>query len=313
MKKSERRKAARKGVYVITALLVIAVAAVIIALAAASEDKKNSGSKTPSSKIVEPERNEEKITNFVIFGIDDVGYTAEDINRSDTIMIVSINENQNAIKLLSIMRDSKVEIKGYEPQKINGAYKYGGASLAIDTINDNFHLKLRNYITVNWAKMTELIDMIGGVDVEVTQDEADIINENNPDSEYIYEGTTHLDGAQALSFSRIRKIDSDYERVGRQHDVLNAVLHKMGSLGTSKSLDLLDPLMNVVETSFFYADLYDILAPLDMKNMTLSRYIVPSMESNPERFGGLDETSSWVWEFDIEKAADYINEVLAWK
>ena len=75
---------------------------------------------------------------------------------------------------------------------------------------------------------------------------------------------------------------------------------------------MLDTFMETVETSYFYTDLYDILSPLDMPNMALSRYIVPNEELDPELVGGLDEEGSWVWQFDIEKTADFINQQLSW-
>ena len=139
------------------------------------------------------------------------------------------------------------------------------------------------------------------------------MNEQNPESEWVGEGEAHLDGAQALSYARIRKIDSDYDRANRQQNVMNAVLHKIRSMGTSQALDMLDAFMETVETSYFYSDQYDILSPLDMSNLTLSKYIVPNTEIDPALTGGLDETGSWVWQFDIEKAADFLNQQLSWE
>lgn len=312
--KKKKKSQNKKGFLILLIVVVLAIAVVVGVLVA--ENKKKSAPQPQESSVVEEpttREKEEKITNFVIFGIDDVGYTPWDINRSDTIMIVSINQDQNAIALISVLRDSKVPIKGYEPQKINGAYQLGGAPLAIDTLNDNFHLKLRNYITVNFAKMESLIDMIGGVDVELTWEEAEIVNSQNPDSEYVEEGMNHLDGAQALSYSRIRSLDSDQVRVERQQNVMNAVLHQFRMQGTEKGLAMLDPFMETVETSFFYSDLYDILSPLDLSSVSLFRYTVPNAEVDPNRWGGWDENNSWVWEFDIEKTADYINDIVAWK
>lgn len=269
---------------IVLIVVILAIAVVVGVLVA--ENKKKSAPLPQESSVVEPttREKEEKITNFVIFGIDDVGYTPWDINRSDTIMIVSVNQDQNAVALISVLRDSKVPIKGYEPQKINSAYQLGGAPLAIDTLNDNFHLKLRNYITINFAKMESLIDMIGGVDVELTWEEAEIVNSQNPDSEYVEEGMNHLDGAQALSYSRIRSLDSDQIRVERQQNVMNAVLHQFRMQGKEKGLKMLDPFLETVETSFFYSDLYDILSPLDLSSLSLSRYTVPNAEVDLNRW-----------------------------
>lgn len=315
MKKSEEKKSAKKGILAIIVAVVVIAAGIIIGIVVSNSNKKKVDPVPSGSGMVEPvtEQKEEKITNFVIFGIDDVGYTPADINRSDTIMIVSINQDQNAVKLISVLRDSKVPIKGYDPQKINAAYAYGGANLAIDTLNDNFHLKLRNYITLDFAEMIDLVDQIGGVEVELTWEEANIVNSANPYSEWVEEGLNHLDGGQALTYSRIRSIDSDYDRANRQQNVMNAVLHQIRTMGTSKSLEMLDTFMETVETSYFYTDLYDILSPLDMSNMTLTRFIVPNSDDFPEVVGGLDETGSWVWQYDLEKAADFINQELSWK
>lgn len=315
MKKSEEKKSAKKGIIALIIVLAVVAAGVVIGFVVSHSKKKNADPVPAGSSVIEPttDKKEEKITNFVIFGIDDVGYTPADINRSDTIMIVSINQDRNAVKLISVLRDSKVPIKGYEPQKINAAYAYGGSGLAIDTLNDNFHMKLRNYITLDFAGMTDLIDQIGGVDVELTWDEANIVNEQCPYSEWVEEGENHLDGEQALAYSRIRSIDSDYDRANRQQNVMNAVLHQIRLMGTSNALGMLDTFMETVETSYFYTDLYDILSPLDMSNMALSRFIVPNTDVNPEVTGGLDETGSWVWQYDLEKAADFINQELAWE
>ncbi|MBR5931365.1 MAG: LCP family protein [Lachnospiraceae bacterium] len=312
-RKNVKKQPTKKWIIAIIIIIaIIAVGVIVGVLLSKPEENDNSG-KVPGGSGRSGTKKEEKITNFVIFGIDDVGYTPGDIYRSDTIMIVSINQDRNGVKLISVLRDSKVPIKGYEPQKINAAYQLGQASLAIDTLNDNFHLKLRNYITVDFAQMISLIDQINGVDIELTKEEANIVNEQNPYEEYVHEGQCHLNGAQALSYSRIRSIDSDYDRANRQQNVMFAVLRQVRSLGTEKSLDLLDSFLETVESSYFYSDLYDILSPLDMKTMHLTTYTVPNSDVNPEVVGGLDETGSWVWQYDLDKAADYINKLISWE
>ena len=312
--RKKRRQSKKKWILTGAIVAAIIILGIIVGVVASKKEGKKvePQSKEQSTDQSTPKK-EEKITNLVLFGIDDVGYTPEDINRSDTIMIVSINEDRNAVKLISVLRDSKVPIKGYEPQKINAAYQLGGSSLAIDTLNDNFHLKLRNYITVDFAKMINLIDMIGGIDIELTQEEADIVYAQNPYSEELSAGVNHLDGEQALSYSRIRSIDSDFERANRQQNVMEAVMQRVRAMGTDESLELLDPFMEIVESSYFYSDLYDILSPLDMSNLKQYSYIVPSTEVDPNVTGGLDETGSWVWQYDLEKAADYINDKLSWE
>ena len=314
-KKSRKsRKDTKKWIIAVIIIVAIVAIGVVAGIVFSNKETPENGGNTPGGNEQPTRKKDEKITNFVIFGIDSRDEaTPGDQYRSDMIMIISVNEDRDAIKMISILRDSKVPIEGYEPQKINAAYKYGGASLAIDTLNDNFHLKLRNYITVDFSMMVTLIEQIGGVDLELTQDEANIVNEQNPYEDPVKAGVCHLNGAQALSYSRIRSIDSDYDRASRQQNVMFAAMERLRSLGMDKSLEMLDTMMSSLESSYFYSDLYDIFSPLNMSSLALYRYTIPNGTVNPEVTGGLDETGSWVWQYDIEAAATYINKLLAWE
>ena len=155
------------------------------------------------------------ITNIAVFGID-----SEDgmRGRSDSIMILTLDTKNNKVKITSLMRDSYVNIPGRGMDKINHAYAFGGPELAIKTINSNFGLDIRHYVSVNFTSMPAIIDAVGGVEVVVTDREAREIPG-------IDAGGTHvLSGQQALRFSRIRKIDSDFERSRRQRDVMESVI-----------------------------------------------------------------------------------------
>lgn len=155
------------------------------------------------------------ITNIAIFGID-----SEDgmKGRSDSIMILTLDEKNDKIKITSIARDSYVDIPGRKMDKINHAYAFGGPELAIKTINQNFGLDIRHFVSVNFTSMPAIIDAVGGVEVKMTDREAREVPGINS-------GGTHLlNGQQALRFSRIRKIDSDFERSRRQRDVMESVI-----------------------------------------------------------------------------------------
>lgn len=155
------------------------------------------------------------ITNIAVFGID-----SEDgmRGRSDSMMIVTLDTKNDKIKITSIMRDSYVNISGRGMDKINHAYAFGGPELAIKTINTNFGLDIRHYVSVNFTSMPAIIDAVGGVELVVSDREAREIPG-------IDGGGTHvLDGQQALRFSRIRKIDSDFERSRRQRDIMESVI-----------------------------------------------------------------------------------------
>ncbi|WP_160721994.1 LCP family protein [Isachenkonia alkalipeptolytica] len=157
------------------------------------------------------------VTNIAVFGID----SAEGMRgRSDAIMIVTLDENNDKIKITSIMRDSYVEIPGRGMDKVNHAYAFGGPELAIKTLNQNFRLDIRDFVSVNFNSMPAIIDAMGGIEQEITDREATQIKGLERG------GTYTLTGRQALDFSRIRKIDSDFERTRRQRDVMEATIQK---------------------------------------------------------------------------------------
>ncbi|MBQ9993803.1 MAG: LCP family protein, partial [Clostridia bacterium] len=117
--------------------------------------------------------NKRYVKNVLLLGIDDDGSAG---SRSDTIMIASVNTRENRIKLCSIVRDSYVAIPDHNAQKINAAHAFGGPSLTMQTIQNNFRVKLTKYISVDMAAMTSIVDAIGGVDIEITAKEAEQIN-----------------------------------------------------------------------------------------------------------------------------------------
>ena len=258
------------------------------------------------------------IVNIALFGVD-LGDDWTNYGRSDAIMIMSINKKKGTVKLISVLRDTKAEIEGYDPQKINAAYQNGGPTLAIKTLNSNFGLNIKDFISVNFGELTQLIDAMGGVDIELTQDEADQINaggsydENNKFAgdftETVTEGMNHLSGAQALAFARIRKIDSDYYRADRQHKVMTALLTKVKNMSTSEYPNFIHELMNVSETSLDFTDILSLMS-VASKKVELSSYTVPDAEYEANLFGGLDETGSWVWIYDLEKAGERIRSII---
>ena len=115
-----------------------------------------------------------EIINIAFFGVD--RRAVNEASRSDSIMILSIDEMHKKIKMSSIMRDTYVEIKNHGQTKINHAYAYGGPQLAIRTLNENFNLDIRDYVTVDFFNFEKIIDAIGGVTIDVKQDEISLIN-----------------------------------------------------------------------------------------------------------------------------------------
>ena len=231
------------------------------------------------------------ITNLVFYGLD----SEEGIgSRSDTIMIITIDNRNGKIKLSSIVRDSYVDIPGYGMDKINHAYAYGGPQLALATLNSNFNLDVRYFATVNFESMPKIIDALGGLDLYLTAAEANEIPglEGKPDGIY------HLTGPQALDFSRIRKIDTDFERSRRQRDVMTGIIDKIFSqtpLSYPKVMNEIMPLVTTNLPSYKILGLGTTMLLRQTKHIEQARFPLASL-SNGENIDGV-----YYYVFDIEE------------
>jgi len=260
---------------------------------------------------------ENHVVNIAMFGIDtrDESASFGDKGRSDSIIVLSIDPDHDALKLTSILRDTKAPIEGHDPQKINAAYKYGQAPLAIKTLNQVFKLDIADYVTVDFGELQTVIDIMGGVDIELTADEAALVNDyaagvmkyNGYDA---YEGWNTLNGAQAVSYSRIRKIDSDYYRAGRQQVVLTALFNKIKGTPKTQYPELIRQLLACVETSLSYADIIDLVNKFDLQKTELVKNTIPDAQYEENLWGGIDETGSWVWIYDLDAAADRLHSII---
>jgi len=261
---------------------------------------------------------EDKIT-FLLFGVDTVGYTEVDKGRSDMIKVVQIDPVARTIDFIGILRDSKVEIEGHDPQKINAAYMYGGPDLAIRTVNENFDLNIGNYVMINFSGLVILVDKIGGIDLEITQEEADAVNALS-DGDYVGDGRqhycipltggkVHMDGSQALAFSRTRKIDNDFYRSDRQHKVLKAIIEKLKATPVTEYEDIVIAFFQAVKTNFPTHSILNFTR-MGLGDYEVSTYRVPDEIYEADVQGGQDETQSWVWTYDTHKAGERINSIL---
>lgn len=192
----------------------------------------------------------DNIKNVAIFGIDG--------GRSDTIIIASLNQTNHTIKLLSIPRDTYVKIEGHGKTKINHAYAYGKEQLALKTINENFGLNISEYITINFTGLINIINKIGGIELEITKAEMDYINAHvgesysltkNPVEKLSDYGKIKLTGEQALTHSRNRTVGNDFTREERQRDVITAVMEKVSKMSKTQILGLSDDILTDVKTN----------------------------------------------------------------
>lgn len=177
----------------------------------------------------------EDVVNIMLIGQD--ARPGEGRSRSDSMILVTLNPEKNAIQMTSFMRDTYVQIPGYVNNRLNVAYRYGGNELMNETFRINFGLEIDGNVMVNFSEFTTIIDMLGGVDMELSQEEVDYMHSHDcPD---MVVGTNHLNGEETLVFVRMRYVSGDdYGRTERQRRVLGAVVDSLkgSSIGTITTL-----------------------------------------------------------------------------
>lgn len=252
---------------------------------------------------------DDSITNIALYGID--SRTHDDQGHADATMILSVDKKHNKLKLISILRDTQVQVEGYGKAKITTSYWWGGAPLAIKTLNQNFDLDVRDYVRVNFDQLADVIDAVGGVEIDVTQEELEEINFHMHgidiyDKDLYETGMVTLNGDQAVSYARIRNIGTDAARAGRQQEVLQAILTKVQSMGVAEYPNFIKQMAPLVTTSLDYGEMIS-LASIMASNPTLETYTIPGEEENA--WGGVDE-GAWVWKYDLEAAGDHIHRII---
>ncbi len=206
--------------------LIVAFSIVFISSAGAIVSSFTKGEKIEHISDVSSLAHRSDVKNILFIGADNAnGGTS----RSDSMMIISVNKKAGKVIITSVLRDTHIDIPGECEAKINSAYSWGGANLLIQTIEQNFGIKIDGYAVVDFNMFTDLVDGLGGIDVKVTEKEADYINnrhnyKNETKPDYFESGeSVHLNGYQALWYTRIRKLDSDFMRTYRQRKVITAI------------------------------------------------------------------------------------------
>lgn len=203
--------------------------------------------------------NMKNYTNIALFGVDSRANELKEKTRTDCIIIASINNKTKDVKLASIYRDTFVYIADHGYTKINHAYAYGGPELALSTMNKNFDLNITDFVTVNFSVLTNVIDLLGGVDIEITEDELDYVNAYAKDVAKINGTTTKkipstglqtLTGIQATGYCRVRYTSGgDFTRSQRQRTVMNQIVKKAKSSNPITLYKVLDEVLPQIYTS----------------------------------------------------------------
>ncbi len=186
------------------------------------------------------------VINILLIGQD--RRPGETRSRSDSMILCTVNRSKKTIVLTSFMRDLYVQIPGYGNNRINASYAWGGMELLNKTLEQNFGIYIDGNVEVDFEQFTEIVDLLGGVPMELRADEAQYINIDTQSS--LTEGMQQLTGKQALSYSRIRNLDADadFSRTNRQRKVLDALFRQVKDAGLVRLLSLLDEVLPMVTT-----------------------------------------------------------------
>lgn len=232
---------------------------------------------------VNEDQNMQDYTNYALFGIDSqTGSMSDRGNRSDSIIVASIHNKTKEVKLLSIYRDTFVSING-KYNKINAAYSWGGPELAVSTINRNLDLNIEKYATVNFKILADIVDSLGGIEMEIDSDILDNLNNyigdmnriNGGNSAKIPSGGTYtLDGNQAVAYSRIRyTAGGDLARAGRQREVLEKIFQK-AKKSPIKLMSAMDDILPQIKTNMSRQELFGML-------LSVFRYDIADQQGFP--------------------------------
>ena len=213
----------------------------------------------------EPIKEESDVINIVLLGTDKSNSYD---TAADSIIIATVNHVKGEIKLSSIMRDMTLETPGYGEQNINDTMILGGPELLLKTLNTNFNLQIDKFVQVNIASLPLIIDKLGGVEMEITEEEISIINSyissvdnmNGTSTSHITSpGIINLNGTQATAYSRIRYTSGrDFKRSERQREVLIALSYKFRDITINQVTGIVEELLPLVKTNLTNIEIISI-------------------------------------------------------
>lgn len=256
-------------------------------------------------QIAQKEQKEDEVINVLLVGTDTRDPNAE-MGRSDTMMMLSYNKTQKKSTIVSFLRDSLVEIDGHGKTRLGHAYAYGGVGLTINTLNQTYDLDIQKYATINFDNLVSVIDEIGGVEVFISEEEAEYYRQcGMPD---IVAGDVTLTGSQALVHARNRTLGSDFERTRRQRSVMYGVYRKvMSEKDPAAIMSLITYCMDYVKTNMSVTEIYElVMEVLTTENLKMQQAAIPQ----DGMYKGITYEGMSVLEVDLEANKEYLHGLL---
>lgn len=214
--------------------------------------------------------NNDGLVNILLIGQDK--REGESRQRSDAMILCSFNPETNKLAMISFLRDLYVQIPGYEDNRLNAAYAYGGFELLKETLSLNFGITVDGCLESDFEGFEKIIDTVGGVEIELTEEEAQIVGGNAT------EGICILNGEQALTYARIRKIDSDFQRTARQRKIMGAVFEKAKTYTLPKLAMFFSEILPLMATDMTQDEMMNLALTFasSFQNVETESYIVPA-------------------------------------
>jgi polyisoprenyl-teichoic acid--peptidoglycan teichoic acid transferase len=271
----------------------------------------------PTESLDNPLPNETGIRNILLLGVDTRDATSYK-ERSDSMMILTIDYNNKRLKLTSLQRDMLVYLPGKsEPVKLNAANAFGGPTLTLRAIRDNMRLDIQEYMIINMYGMEKLVDLAGGVMIDVTNEEVQFLNEdiafanaNYPDTPAVgpisKAGLQLLNGRQAVAYARIRKLDSDYGRMARQRTVMQALLDAFMDASLSRKASIAGEGLSLITTNISAVD----LTTLAMKTVPMLSSTIDQLQIPIKGYFYEDSRATWVNRCDFNGMIPLLQEFI---
>lgn len=265
-------------------------------------------------QLAEESMTDKGVVNILLIGTD--ARSSEEAGRSDAMILLSVSSKTKTVHMTSLLRDMYVEIPGHDGNRLNAAYAYGGPELLLETVSLNFGIDVNRYVVVDFQTFANLVDAVGGVDIELTNEEVAWVNaylneynmlRNMPlETDYLdtsLSGMLHLNGPQALAYSRNRYIGSDFGRTERQRKVLGAVADNIGSAIVQNPMELIDGVFSELTTNLTKGECLRLSL---MSSKLLTYEIVQASIPLAGTYSDASIRGMAVLEVDFEKNKDYI-------
>lgn len=302
-KKPKRKKSKRFKRLLILLAILAALPGIIVFSVAVTSDYSRENLKRNEYISSSSLANSPAVTNILLLGVDG---NAESASRSDSMILVSLDAKHGKIKLTSFLRDSWLYIpsKG-RSAKLNSACSYGGPQAVVDTIEYNYKIDIDHYVMVDFKMFTQIIDSLGGVEVEVTESEAKFINRTTTHT--IESGEeVRLNGAEALVYCRIRKLDSDYMRTFRQRKVITALINQAKISGIINLKNTVEDVFPLIRTDMTAGEITAFAYKAGVSILAFD--IVQSQAPIEEHFEPGYIGDQWAEIVDIDATKDYIHD-----